>query len=164
MKRVFFTIIFLGTAGTAEAQEPGRRNELKFMTGLTAWLDEVTDYSATIGGAYRRYITPRLSIEPEFLYLIGAGSIRDITVIPNISYDFRPGRPIRPYLTAGVGWIHHSEKYPGALLPDFSFNDVTVSGGIGVRVFVTPRVFLAPEVRIGFEPIFRATGSFGFVF
>jgi hypothetical protein len=133
-------------------------------TGVTAWLDEVTDYSVTLGGAFRRYLTPRWSIEPEVLYLIGEGSMRDITVIPHISYDFRTQKPVRPYLTAGVGWRHQRQEFPGSMSPSFRHNEVTVSGGFGVKVFVTPRVFLAPEVRTGFEPIFRATGSFGFVF
>ena len=156
MKKVVLAILLF--AATAHAQEPGRENELRFMTGMTAWLDEIMDYSATMGGSYRRYVTPRVSVDAEVLYLIGAGTIRDLTVIPHIAYDFRPGRPVRPYVIAGAGLRHHWERFPFAQFPEFSFNEAIVSGGFGVKVFVTPRVFLAPEVRIGFEPIFRATG------
>jgi hypothetical protein len=160
----FLILLFTTFATPTLAQEPTRVNELRLTTGFTAWLDEVMDYSASTGVAYRRYLTPQVGIETEFLYMKGAGSIRDFTLIPHITYDFRPDRRVRPYLIAGVGWKHHREKFPGALFPDFQHNEATVSGGIGVKVFATRRVFFAPEVRMGFEPIFRVTGSFGFVF
>ena len=38
------------------------------------------------------------------------------------------------------------------------------NGGVGVKSFLTPRLFVAPEFCVGFETIFRAAGSIGFTF
>jgi hypothetical protein len=39
-----------------------------------------------------------------------------------------------------------------------------VSGGVGIKFFLTDNIFFAPEFRLGFEPILRATVSFGVTF
>ena len=39
-----------------------------------------------------------------------------------------------------------------------------VLGGLGVRLFLTPHVFVAPEARIGLVPLFRSTVALGYAF
>lgn len=151
-------------ATTAEAQDRPRP-EVRATGGFTGFLDEDSFAEALFGGSVRYSLTPRVGIEPEFLYMIGAGSVRDLTVIPHLSYDFRPGLPVRPYLIGGVGVLYHrSDFFTERGIIKFRDTELTVSGGVGVKVFVTPRIFVAPEFRLGFETIYRATGSIGFVF
>jgi hypothetical protein len=153
-------LLMLSFAATAGAQQKPRA-EIKATTGWVGFIDEDWIDHFVIGGAVRYYLTPRIGIEPEVLYMIGPGSDRDVTLIPHISFDFLSRPKVRPYLIGGAGLLHHSEKF-GPL--KFSHNEWVGNGGVGVKFFVTPALFVAPEFRMGFETIFRAAGSIGFVF
>ncbi len=159
MAKVILAVLLMTVV--ASAQEAPGRTELLATGGITGFLDEDADISATFGGAVRRYLTRRISLAPEFLYLVGQDSIRDLTLIPNVAYDFNDSRLVRPYLIGGLGWYQHRQPFGGTM---FVHNEWTVSGGAGVKLFLTPRVFVAPEFRIGFEPIFRIAGSVGWSF
>ena len=39
-----------------------------------------------------------------------------------------------------------------------------IIGGLGVRWFLTPQVFVATEARIGLVPLFRSTLALGYAF
>ena len=93
--------------------------------------------------------------------MAGPGSDRDVTLIPHITFDFLRREKVRPYLIGGAGWMHHSDKIG---LFEVSNDEWVVNGGLGVKVFITPRLFVAPEFRLGFETIVRAAASIGFVF
>ena len=41
---------------------------------------------------------------------------------------------------------------------------VSANAGVGVKLFLTDSLFVAPEVRGGHEPDFRATLNVGYVF
>ena len=75
-----------------------------------------------------------------------------------------------PYLVGGVGVIRHRGRYFGAdfvtgvpQVYDTSFTTWTAGFGGGVKVFLTDRLFVAPDVRLGREPTARATVSLGYV-
>ena len=93
--------------------------------------------------------------------MAGPGSDRDVTLIPHITFDFLRGEKVRPYLIGGAGWMHHSDKIGQIKI---SNNEWVVNGGLGVKLFITPGLFVAPEFRLGFETIVRAAVSIGFVF
>lgn len=109
----------------------------------------------------RYYLTRRLGIEPEVMYLVGPGSDRDITVIPHLTVDLNPGRAVRPYVVGGAGLHRFSQRIGGV---PFTGNSWVVNGGFGVRIPLGSRFFVAPEARIGFETLLRFSGSFGFTF
>jgi outer membrane protein with beta-barrel domain len=158
MRRVVFTILFLAVA--AEAQDKPKP-ELRVTAGWVGFIDEDMIDHGAIGGSLRYYLTQRIAVGPELLYLIGPRNDRDITIIPNISFDFRPGQPVRPYVIGGVGFHQYRDQ--------FNFSDIrdsqwTVNGGVGVRIPITPNVFVAPEFRLGFETLIRAAASVGFTF
>lgn len=146
-------------AVAAEAQRPGP--EVRATAGWGGFIDESWINHVIFGGSVRYYLARRVALEPEVLYMRGPGTDRDVTVIPHISYDFRPGKPVRPYIIGGAGLLHHSEKFGPT---PFTDNEWTANFGVGVRVPVTPRVFVAPEFRIGWEPTLRIAGSVGFTF
>lgn len=125
-----------------------------------------------VGGAVRVYVTKRLSIEPEYLYLRNGENDQDHLVQPNIAYDFTdPTKRLVAYGIAGVGVLHHEGRFfsddPVTGAPrvfDTTFTTWTASVGAGAKIFLTNRLFLSPELRIGREPTVRATINVGYVF
>jgi hypothetical protein len=143
----------------AEAQKP--RPEARLTAGWSGFIDEDLVDHGVIGGSFRYYLSRRVAVEPEVLYMIGPGTDRDITVIPNVSYDFRPGKPMRPYLLGGAGLLHQSQRFGRST---FTHNEWTGNFGVGVRITLASKLFVAPEFRIGWEPLLRFGASLGFAF
>ena len=132
MRLALFIILLL--AASAQAQNKPRR-EIKATTGWVGFIDESWIDHKVIGGSARFYVTPRLGIEPEILYMIGPGSDRDVTLIPHLTFDFLSREKVRPYFIGGAGWMHHSQKI-GTIA--FSNDEWVGNGGIGVKFFLTP--------------------------
>jgi Outer membrane protein beta-barrel domain len=153
-------LVILLVAASAHAQQKPRP-EIKATAGWVGFIDESWINHTIIGGSARYYLTPRVGVEPEILYMIGPGSDRDVTVIPHISFDFLTRDTVRPYVIGGAGWMRHSQKI-GPIR--FSDNEWVGNGGVGVKFFLTPTLFVAPEFRIGFETILRTAASIGFTF
>ena len=144
--------------------------EGKVMFG-TAVFDNDSEHKV-VGGAVRIYLTERLSIEPEYLYMRHSDIDQDHVVQPNIAIDITdPRKRFVAYAIAGAGLIHHRGRFFGRDFEtgaprvfDVSINSWTASAGGGVKIFVTDRFFVSPEVRVGREPTFRATVNVGYVF
>jgi Outer membrane protein beta-barrel domain len=125
-----------------------------------------------VGGAVRAYLTKRLSIEPEYLYLRRSENDQDNLVQMNVAYDFiDPTKRIVAYGIAGAGVLHnrgrvfHSDFVTGApSVREISFTTWTASAGGGLKIFVTKRLFVSPELRLGREPTLRVTINVGYVF
>jgi hypothetical protein len=126
----------------------------------------------TVGGAVRVYVTKRLSIEPEYLYLRNSDRDQDHLVQPNVAYDFTdPTKSVVAYGIVGVGVLHHQGRFFGndfvtgqPRFFDTSFTTWTASAGGGLKIFFTKRLFVSPELRLGREPMLRATINVGYVF
>jgi outer membrane protein with beta-barrel domain len=125
-----------------------------------------------VGTATRIRISRRWSIEPEFNYMRRSSNDHDYVVQPNVVYEFNsPGRRVVPYLIGGVGVIRHKSVFHGSdfvtgvpVTYDTSYTTWSASAGGGLKLFLTKRLFLAPEARVGHEPTVRATVSIGYVF
>ena len=124
-----------------------------------------------VGGSVRYYITKRVSVEPEVMYRRGSETDQDYLFQPNIAYDFGGSERLVPYVIAGAGVIHHEGSFSGFDFVtgapqtfDTSYTTWTASAGLGVKIFVTKRLFVAPEGRLGREPALRGTISVGYVF
>ena len=91
----------------------------------------------------------------------GPGDDRDILLVPHLAFDLRSRGRARPYFLIGAGLSHHRDRFGSTT---FTHNEWTVDGGFGLKVFLNDRVFVSPEVRLGFEPLARLTGSVGLVF
>jgi hypothetical protein len=123
------------------------------------------------GGSVRIYITRHLSVEPEFLYLRNSPDDQDYIIQPNVAYDLAgPTKRFVPYVIGGVGVIHHRGRFFGVDFTtrqprvfDASGTGWTASGGGGVKIFLTKRLFIAPEGRVGRQPSVRGTISIGYV-
>ena len=122
----------------------------------------------------RFYFTHRLSVEPEVLYMYHSRNDKDFVVQPNLAFDLtNPTGRFVPYLIGGAGLLHHRGQFttvdftspvPRTITVTTSKNTWTASGGAGIKMFITDRLFVAPEARIGREPVLRGTVSVGYVF
>lgn len=108
----------------------------------------------------RIYMTRRFSLEPELLYMYHSKSDQDVVFTPNVAFDFAgSNRRIKPYVIGGVGVLRHRSLTGRG---PFSSNSLSASGGVGVKIFLTRRLFISPEARLGWEPFLRVTGSIGY--
>lgn len=148
------------------------RVEGKVIFGSATFGDDIEH--KVVGGAVRVYVTKRFSIEPEYLYLRHSENDQDHHFQPNVAFDFitdSTGRLI-VYGIGGVGVLHHkgerlsfNDFFTGApRVVDTSFTTWTATAGVGAKIFVTKRLFVSPELRVGREPTLRATINVGYVF
>lgn len=132
-------------------------------SGWAGFVDDATKHHAVAGAALRWYVSPRLSLGPEVVYMIGPGSDRDLYFTGNLVFDvLQPERGRRrrftPYLVAGAGFFRHSDEF---LRGTFVSYEGAFTGGGGARVFLSDRVYVAPELRVGWELHLRATATVG---
>jgi hypothetical protein len=136
--------------------------DFKLVLGASAFLDEEIPFDHfDIGASMRFGLTKRLSVEPQFLYMSGPGSDRDYTLTGNISYDLLTAPKYSIYVVGGGGLLHHTEQFSTR---EFSDNEWTANGGIGVRLRLTEQFFLAPEFRFGTEPLLTTQVGIGYSF
>jgi hypothetical protein len=174
MRRLFlFTILlshFLIRAAAAQPADTVTAVRPGTMFGqvsgnFTTFLDDGPIDHVGVGSALRVYLTPRLSIGPELVYLIGPGNDRDVLLFASLTVDLkRPmlgqvGR-VEPYLVAGAGLLSHSDSYNSYTSSNVSR---AFSWGGGARVWVARRVYIASDVRLGWTPNIRVTGTVGVI-
>lgn len=125
-----------------------------------------------VGGALRVYVTKRLSIEPEYLYLRRSENDQDHLGQISVAYDFTdPTKRVVAYGIAGGGVLHNRGRVFGSdfvtgapFVREIEFTTWTASAGGGLKIFLTKRLFVSPELRLGREPTVRATINVGYVF
>jgi hypothetical protein len=142
-----------------------QRTEGRVTLGVTSFADEGAVNHFTAGGSARLYLSRRWSIEPEFLHMRHNNFVRDRDYLlwGNISFDFRDReRQVVPYWFAAPGLVHHRSTFANQT---FSTTEAAVASGAGVRLFVSDRIFVAPQFRFGLaDGVFaEVTGSIGFV-
>jgi hypothetical protein len=101
----------------------------------------------------RWQLTPRISVGPDFVFMRGPGGDRDVFLTGKVIVDFMPNRPVSPFFVADGGAMFHGDQFFNGT--SFWAKEGAVSAGGGVRINVSPRVAIAPEFRIGWEPHFR---------
>jgi hypothetical protein len=153
-----------GTMSSAAAAQSSRPAPIAEATlGWAGFIDERWIDHTTIGASARVFITPRIAIGPEIIYLRGPAGDRDWTLTGNATIDLRvertPARPAAtPYLVFGGGYLRQIQRFGSAT---FSSGEGTVSAGGGIRIALGSRAFIAPEMRIGWEPELRVGVTFG---
>jgi len=91
-------------------------------------------------------------------------------VTPVVEYQFAAYRRLRPFASFGLGYTKWRD-----LIPSFRGGEperlvyewdeqrgVNLAGGFGLRLFLTKRLVVAPEVQIGILPSVRSTVGVGF--
>jgi hypothetical protein len=119
------------------------------------------------GASLRVYLNSRLSTGPEIM-LYSACERQTFTFyhpqlsgLMHLAFDVNPGEHrLKAYFIGGVGFVHH-RALPGRS----SRNRLEYSGGFGTRIFISDRMFVAPEVQGGGQVGFaRFSVSLGLMF
>jgi hypothetical protein len=134
--------------------------------GRAAFLDESPINHAVVGVAMRYALTPRLGVGPELLSTRGPGDQRTLTVTVNLTYDLLPppgtrARAVTPFIVAGAGVFRSRDRFNGV---PFSHTEGGLTGGGGVRLWISERLYVAGEVRTGWEPHVRGSATLGLSF
>jgi hypothetical protein len=159
---IALVLVFAG--GNALAQQEARpAPALEFLAGYAGFVDDATIDHAIFGTAARVYLTPRVAIGPELVYMRGPNSDRDLFLTGNLTFEVIPprsGRPRRvsPFLVAGGGFFQHSDR-----AGSFSFTSYegAFTAGGGVRAWITDRVYAMADLRFGWELHARMNGGIG---
>jgi hypothetical protein len=156
------------------AQDSGsnQRAEIKMLVGVSDFGTDKSYPHFVVGAATRIRISRHWSIEPEFSYMRRSSNDEDYVFQPNLVYEFNKiENRFVPYLIGGVGFVRHRSVFNDynsvtgtPVTIDTSYKTWSVSAGAGLKVFVSKRLFVAPEARLGREPTARATVSIGYVF
>lgn len=160
-------VLMLGAPSMAQSlpDEVGTTSSVEFYGGRSWFLDDQTIEAVAVGGQARFRVSPLLSVGPEFSWIDGPSQERNYYVTGNVWYDLRrtprPARGVTPFVVVGAGMVSHT--WTGTRR-SFSSTEFAVTGGGGARIFVTPRWYVAPEVRIGWEPHVRLSVSAGYAF
>ena len=95
-------------------------------------------------------------------------------VTPTFEYEFSASGRLKPYVLFGAGYTRYRDLIPtfASADPDDSTlvyewegqSGMNLAGGLGVRMYLTNRLYFAPEVRIGLVPFLRTMGSVGYRF
>ncbi len=153
---VFLVLLLVLSPAVATAQDKPAPI-VEFVTGWAGFVDENWIDRTMFGAGARGYVTPRIAIGPEFVYMKGANDEYDWTLTGNVTFDLvaerASARPrVVPYIAAGGGYLRQTTHVGKPL---FASSEGTISGGIGVRLALGSRFFIAPEFRLGFEPTMR---------
>ena len=157
-------------SGVAAQEVSPPRAEVRGTVGFADFTEFGELRHTVVGGSLRLYLTRRLSIEPELLYMRRNTQDEDYVIVPHVAFDLRdPRERVVPYVIGGVGLLHHRGRFnrltPTGIVQDtVSSNSWTANGGAGVKIYLTDRLFIAPDVRVGWEPVLRGTVSIGYTF
>lgn len=156
-------------AGSALAQDAPAPRPAPVVEGSLGWAgfgDEGIVHHTLVGAGARFYVSRRFSLGPELQYMDGPDSDRDLILTGNIVFDVlgptatRPRRTT-PYLVAGGGLFRHSTRF---ISESFTSSEGAFTAGVGVRGWVSERVFVAADARLGWEPHVRVAGTVGVTF
>lgn len=153
--------LLLGSAGWVVAQDGAPRAEIKANYGGATFIFDDGGGHHLVSGAVRVYVTKRWSIEPEFVYMRDGVADQDRLFSLNAAYDITDPSERAVFYAIGGGGVQSHRRYPPY---DSGYTRGSWNAGVGVKVFITKRLFVAPELRIGVEPLARATIGVGYVF
>lgn len=142
-------------AGTspAVAQSQTPASTIHAATGWAGFIDESWIDHAVVGAGGRVYVSPKIAIGPEVLYLRGPEGDHDWTVTGEATIDLVSPRPrvrlVTPYLAFGGGYVIQTARTGRG---PYTSSQGTASAGVGARIVWGSRFFVASEMRLGIEP------------
>ena len=132
---------------------------LTFTGGWTGFADEGLINHAAFGVGAEWVPTAHLSVGPELLYMVGPGSDRDLMLLGVARVGILALRSrVSPFVTAGGGMMRHTDRFGS---DSYSSTEGGLIFGGGVRINPSPRVFIAPEFTMGWEPHMRVSVTVG---
>ena len=147
---------FLPTAAQQEDRTPPKA-EIKLTVGASGFTsDDGRIPHAVAGGSVRIYVTRRVSVEPEFLYMRNSPNDQDYLIQGSVAYDLADSsKGVVPYVIAGVGALHHRGQFFGVdfvtrqpRVFDESYSAFAASAGGGVKIFLAKGLFADLEILL----------------
>jgi hypothetical protein len=143
---------------------PAFRQAIEVVGGYAGFLDEGLVDHVIAGATFRYRISRIISLGPEIVYMAGPGTDRDLFLTGNAMFDFlvptdgpRPGT-VNPFVVVGGGVMIHRSRFGNR---GFSAAEGALTGGAGVRVWITRRIYAMGAYRAGWEPHIRVDGGIG---
>jgi hypothetical protein len=156
----FPLVLFSCSMALAQTAQRGQV-EVRGITGYSSFLDESSQHHFVAGGATQVYLTRRLSVGPEALFMYRNEFDKDLTVSANVAWDFLGRSRVQPYVAGHVGVLRHYGGFPGR---SFTSSSPEFGIGVGVKIALTRRLYLVPDFRMGLEPFVRATVGISYAF
>ena len=150
---VFLLLVFCSYS-YAQYEASGRI-EVQGGAGWAAFPDEGPNNHVLAGGVFQAFLFRGFNIGAETFYWVGPGNDRDVTIMPLAGYEFKRSARVRPFVVGGVGVLLHSEGR-------YWSHGGTFGGGAGFKISITDRLYVAPEFRLGWEPVLRTAVNFGY--
>jgi hypothetical protein len=152
---IWILLTVLPAAARAQSSDVRPVPAVEFTAGYAGFVDDQTIDHALFGAAARFHLLPRVSIGPELQYMIGPADDRDLVVTGNITLDvLSPAHRVTPFFVMGGGLFHHSDSFG-------SSTEGAFTAGGGVRAWLSDRLYVASEFRLGWELHYRITGTIG---
>ena len=166
MKKVLFlTALALSLPAAIAAAQEAHPRAIEFSAGALVFADDGTVTEGMLGAAARYYVSPRVAIGPEILFVQG-NNHRHIIATGNLTFDFvtqaagrRPA--VIPFAVLGGGMFQTRDRAPRG---GFTSSEGAFTAGGGVRGVVSERFLVGAEARIGWELHVRFNGIVGWTF
>ena len=130
--------------------------------GWTGFIDEGLISHGAFGVGAEWLPTQNLSVGPELLYMVGPRDDRDLFLVGVARVGILPLRSrVAPFVTLGGGIMTHSSRFG---VESYSSTEGAFIFGGGARINATPRIFIAPEYTMGWEPHMRVAVTVGIRF
>ena len=150
--------LLVGPLATGARAQERPSPVLEFAAGWVGYPDDGLVSELVTGGAFRWYVTPRVSIGPELTFISGDNH-NHFVATGNLTWDLRDGRgSVVPFVVAGGGlYSTHEEFFDDAV----TSSEGAFTAGGGVRVAAGDRVTVGVEARVGWELHIRVNGLVG---
>ncbi len=168
-------------SGQAASGQP-RTVDVRATWGYNYGLDDSPPH-ALVGGisvtraAGRHYRLGAEVLKANLFGPYGSYKSRARLVRAVVEHELRPHGRLNPYWVVGFGLAQYRDRIPigyvhvpaKGWVPSgaHEWNAQTLlnlTGGIGLRMHLTDRVFLAPEMRFGLAPLLQSTVAVGIAF
>jgi hypothetical protein len=154
------------TAANAAAQDSrqdsGRpiAGAVEGIIGHAVFADDSPIHHSVYGIAAPLRVTEGLALGPEVVRMIGPGDDRDWILAGAAWFDLTSPGPLRPgkvvpFISGGFGLLSHSDRFG-------THHNRYYGGGGGVRVHLTDRLYIAPEVLFASELHIRTVARIGY--
>ena len=137
----------------------------EFSAGWVGFADDGVVSERAVGGTVRWYVSPRVSIGPEVLFIEGSNHSHFV-LTANVTADLLSPvnsklRAITPFVVAGGGLFQTRESFRQG---PFTSTEGAFTVGGGVRALAGEHVTFGVDSRIGWELHVRVNGFVGVLF
>ena len=137
----------------------------EFSAGWVGFADDGVVSEGMVGGTVRWYVSPRVSVGPEALFMAGSNHSHFV-LTGNVTFDLLSpmnGQPpaITPFVVVGGGLFQTRETFRQE---PFTSTEGAFTAGGGVRARAGDRVTFGVDTRLGWELHLRVNGFVGVKF